>query len=106
MKVGEWDLILVAIDIHFYYLQYSTKVSLKWHVKKSHRKMGEAERVGQRITSEVRWDQSHLIRLSSNQAPKGYFAKCFLCFFLVSSCFQCLDFFLNVVLWTYPLFFG
>ena len=37
--------------------------------------MGGAERVGQRITSEVRWDQSHLIPLSSNQAPKSYFAK-------------------------------
>ena len=36
--------------------------------------MGGAERVGWRITS-VRWDQSHLIPLSSHQAPKNYFAK-------------------------------
>ena len=36
--------------------------------------MGGAERVGRRITSEVRWDQSHLIQLSSHQAPKSYFA--------------------------------
>ena len=37
--------------------------------------MGGAERVGRRITSEVRWDQSHLIPLSSHQAPKNYFAN-------------------------------
>ena len=36
--------------------------------------MGGVERVGRRITSEVRWDQSHLIPLSSHQAPKNYFA--------------------------------
>ena len=37
--------------------------------------MGGAVRVGWRITSEVRWDQSHLIPLSSQQAPKSYFAE-------------------------------
>ena len=36
--------------------------------------MGGVVRVGWRITSEVRWDQSHLIPLSSHQAPKNYFA--------------------------------
>ena len=35
MKVGKWDLILVAIDIYFYDLQYLTQVSLKWHAKKA-----------------------------------------------------------------------
>ena len=42
--------------------------------KKSRRRLGGAERVGWRITSEVRWDQSHLIPLLSHQAPKNYFA--------------------------------
>ena len=37
--------------------------------------MGGAERVGRRLTSEVRWDQSHLIPLLSHQAPKSYFAE-------------------------------
>ena len=50
MKVGKWDAILFAINIHLYDLQYLTLVSLKWHVKKSCRWMGGAERVGQRIT--------------------------------------------------------
>ena len=39
--------------------------------------MGGAERVGRRLTSEVRWDQSHLIPLLSHQAPKSYFANLF-----------------------------
>ena len=33
--------------------------------------MGGAERVGRRITSEVRWDHSHLIPLSAHQASKS-----------------------------------
>ena len=37
--------------------------------------MGGAERVGRRITSEVRWDQSHLIPVSSHQAPKRYLSS-------------------------------
>ena len=37
--------------------------------------MGGAERVGWWITSDVRWDQSHLIPLLSHQAPKSYFAS-------------------------------
>ena len=36
--------------------------------------MGGVVRVGRRITTGVRWDQSHLIPLSSHQAPKSYFA--------------------------------
>ena len=36
--------------------------------------MGGAVRVGRRLKLEVRWDQSHLIPLSSHQAPKNYFA--------------------------------
>ena len=48
---------------------------LNCEVKKSRRRMGGAERVGWRITSEVRWDQSHLIPLSSHQASKRYFAN-------------------------------
>ena len=71
MKVGKSDSIL---DAHFHDLRYLTWVSLKWHVKKSRRRMGWAERVGRRITSEVRWDQSHHIPLLSHQAPKNYFA--------------------------------
>ena len=39
--------------------------------------MGGAERVGRRIKSEVRWDQSHHIPLSSHQALKNYFADIF-----------------------------
>ena len=38
---------------------------LKVACQKKRRWMGGAERVGQRITSEVRWDQSHLIPLLS-----------------------------------------
>ena len=34
----------------------------------------EKLRVGRRITSEVRWDQSHIIPLLSHQAPKNCFA--------------------------------
>ena len=54
MKEGKWDSILVAFDIHFHDLQYINYVSSKWHVKKSRRRMGGAERVEGRITSEVR----------------------------------------------------
>ena len=36
--------------------------------------MGGAVKVGRHVTSEVRWDQSQLIPLSSQQAPKSYFA--------------------------------
>ena len=44
--------------------------------------MGGAVRMGRWLTSEVRWDQSHLIPLSSQQAPKSYFAE---------KCPSCLD---------------
>ena len=37
--------------------------------------MGGAVRVQWRVTSKVRWDQSHLMPLSSHQAPKSYFAE-------------------------------
>ena len=37
--------------------------------------MGGAVRVGRRKTSELRWDPSHLIPLSSHQAQKNYFAE-------------------------------
>ena len=61
---GKWDSILVAIDIYLYLYLYLSR-----------RRMGGAVRVGRRITLEVRWDQSHLIPLSSHQAPKNYFAQ-------------------------------
>ena len=41
MTVGEWDSILVAINIHF----YDPSNPLNWDVKKSSRRMGRAERV-------------------------------------------------------------
>ena len=43
--------------------------------QKSCRRMGGAVRVGRRVTSEGRWDKSHPIPLSSQQAPKRYLAK-------------------------------
>ena len=45
--------------------------------KKSHRRMGGVVRVGQRVTSEVRCDQSHLVTLSSHQVGKRKFTYLF-----------------------------
>ena len=39
--MGKWDLILVAINIHFYDLRTLTEVSFNWDVKKSRNIGGE-----------------------------------------------------------------
>ena len=49
-------------------------------------------RVGRWITSEVRWDQSHPIPLSSHQAPKNYFATVLVVGFFLLAPFELLFF--------------
>ena len=55
IKVGHWDSILVAIDIHIN--------DSNCDVKKTRRRLDGAERVGRQITLEVRWDQPTLFHL-------------------------------------------
>ena len=82
---------MVAIDIHLYDLRNLTSVSLNWDAKKSRRRMVGAERVGWRITSEVRRDQSQLIPLSSHQAPTSYFALLSPLLIILFTCFDVPD---------------
>ena len=73
--------------------------------------MGGAERVGRQITSEVRWDQSHLIPRSSHQAQKNYFAAPIVvactvvtCTVVVCSVVACAVFDYTVVICTVVIF--